>query len=109
MDFHIDTIDGLRAKNYTVGDEYVQTLEDGSAHHFISVDGVHMPYEYARDMNRGLVTLEEIRRHLLGARHSAGQSGATFSYAGPPLTAAVALGGAWRARTRRRSRSALAR
>lgn len=68
MAFHEETINGLRSKECTVGEEYVQTLPDGSGHHFISVNGVDMPVEYARDMNRGLVTLAEITVHMARQR-----------------------------------------
>lgn len=65
FEFHKETIDGLRAKKYTVGHMYQQANADGfSSHWFIDVDGVHMPIEYARDMNRGLGTLAEIEAHL---------------------------------------------
>jgi hypothetical protein len=60
MEFHKETIEGLKAKEYTVGRLYA--AEDG--HQFISVNGLHMPIEWARDMNLGRVTLAEIETHM---------------------------------------------
>lgn len=65
MDFDNETFDSLRAKGYEVGALYMQAAEDGrSAPQFISVNGVHMPIEWARDMNSARVTLAEIETHL---------------------------------------------
>lgn len=69
MDFSKDAIDGLRAKGFTVGELYIRAAADGiSAPHFISVNGVHMPIQYACDMNRGLVTLADIESHMSQGR-----------------------------------------
>ena len=59
--FHEDLIQGLRDKHFEVGAVYVQTSSDGFiGHHFIRVNGIGMPLEVARDLNRGMVTLSEI-------------------------------------------------
>ncbi len=64
-DFHKPTLDGLRAKNFEVGETYPQSAQDEmSVHYFVSVDGVHMPVEYARDLNLGRVTFAEIKAHM---------------------------------------------
>lgn len=65
MDLDKETFDCLRAKRYEVGPLYMIAAADGhSAPQFISVNGVHMPIEWARDMNRGRVTLAEIETHV---------------------------------------------
>lgn len=65
MEFHKATIDVLRAKQYEVSTLYMQTGPDGfSSHQFIRVNGFGMPIEFARDLNRGLVTFAEIAAHI---------------------------------------------
>lgn len=65
MDFRKEIFDGLRSKGFDVGPEYVQTLKDGWArHHFVSINGIAMPVEFASYLNRGLVSLKEIAASL---------------------------------------------
>jgi hypothetical protein len=61
MEFHKDTIDGLRAKEYQVGPLFIRAESDGlSAHQFITVNGIDMPIELAADLSTGRKTLAEI-------------------------------------------------
>jgi hypothetical protein len=68
MDFHSETLDGLRAKGYSVGAAYIQAAQDGtSAHLFVTVADTAMPVEWAADLNAGRTTLAEIASRLAAA------------------------------------------
>ncbi len=63
MDFNQPTWDSLRSKGYSVDDFYVQDGGPLSGRMFVVISGVAMPFEDARALERGIVTLAEIATH----------------------------------------------
>jgi hypothetical protein len=54
----------LRGKGYDVGDVYVQAgVGPADGQIFVVISGVAMPFEDARALDRGIVTLDEIAQH----------------------------------------------
>lgn len=58
MDFQQQTWNSLRSKGYKVGDIYVQP----GGGMLVVINGVAMPFQDARALDRGVVTLDEIAR-----------------------------------------------
>ena len=54
----------LRSKGYNVGDFYVQAgVGSAGGRMLVVIDDVAMPFEDARALDRGIVTLDEIAHH----------------------------------------------
>jgi hypothetical protein len=54
----------LRGKGYDVGDIYVQAgVGPAAGRTYVVINGVAMPFEDARALDRGIVTLDEIAAH----------------------------------------------
>jgi len=57
-------VDSLRSKGFNVGDVYMQAaVEPAGGRMLVVVNGVAMPFEDARALDRGVVTLDEIAKH----------------------------------------------
>ena len=64
MDFNKPTWDSLRSKGYDVGDIYVQAgVGPAGGQMRVVINDVAMPFEDARALDRGRVTLDEIAKH----------------------------------------------
>ena len=64
MDFQKQTWDALRSKGYNVGDVYMQAgVGPAGGQMRVVINGVAMPFEDARALDRGLVSLDEIAKH----------------------------------------------
>lgn len=64
MDINQPTWNSLRAKGYSIDDFYVQSgVGQVGGRMCVVVNGVAMPFEDARALNRGVVTLDEIAKH----------------------------------------------
>ena len=64
MDTNQPTWDSLRSKGYSIDDFYVQSgggPADGRM--LVVINGVGMPFDDARALDRGVVTLDEIAKH----------------------------------------------
>ena len=63
MDFNKPTWDSLRSKGYDMGDSYVQAgVGPVVGRMYVVINGVAMPFDDARAIDRGIVTLDEIAR-----------------------------------------------
>ncbi len=63
-DINQPTWNSLRAKGYNIDDFYVQSGgERIGGRMYVVVSGVAMPFEDARALDRGVVTLDEIATH----------------------------------------------
>lgn len=64
MDFNKPTWDSLRSNGYSIDDFYVQSgVGPVGGRMLVVVNGVAMPFEDARALNRGIVSLDEIAEH----------------------------------------------
>ena len=64
MDMNQPTWDSLRSKGYNVGDFYVQGgVGPAGGRMYVVINGVAMPFEDARALDQGAVTLNEIAKH----------------------------------------------
>ena len=64
MDANQLTWDSLRSKSYSIDDFYVQSgVGPAGGRILVVINGVAMPFEDARALDRGVVTLDEIARH----------------------------------------------
>ena len=64
MDLNQPTWDSLGSKGFDVGDVYVQAgVEPVDGQMRVVVNGVAMPFDDARALDRGVVTLDEIAKH----------------------------------------------
>lgn len=64
MEANQQTWDSLRSKGYDIGDVYVQAgLGPAGGRMLVVINGVAMPFEDARALDRGVVTLDEIAQH----------------------------------------------
>ena len=63
MDLNQQTWDSLRAKGYSVDDFYMQSaVGPVGARMYVVINGVAMPFDDARALDCGVVTLDEISR-----------------------------------------------
>ena len=71
MDGNQSLWDSLRSKGHVVGDVYVQSrVGQSGAQMYVVIDGVAMPFDDARALDRGLVTLDETAKHRSATTHA---------------------------------------
>lgn len=64
MDINQPTWIGLRAKGDSIDDVYVQSgVGQAGGRMYVVVNGVAMPFEDARALDRGVVALDQIAKH----------------------------------------------
>ena len=67
MDINQPTWDSLRSKGHSIDDFYVQAgVGPTGGQMYVVVSGVAMPFEDARALDRGIVTLAEIGKRRTG-------------------------------------------
>ena len=64
MDFNKPTSDSLRSKGYSIDNFYVQSgIGPVGGRMLVVINGVAMPFEDARALDRGVVMFDEIAAH----------------------------------------------
>lgn len=64
MDINQPTWISLLAKGYSIDDVYVQSgVGQAGGRMYVVVNGVAMPFEDARALDRGVVALDQIAKH----------------------------------------------